>query len=394
MARRLVNFSTEGTIFSRESAPRPAQPPAPAIPAKIPHLVLEGIRAEGTPPLAGLDLQLAQGELLSLLGPAGAGKSAVIDIVAGFHQPEGGLLLLKGENQARLPVWKRDIGFVSTEPDLLPDLTVLANAALALEARGVAKPEREERAAAMLERWGIPPALAGAWPAALPPGRQMRVALARAVVHGPALLLLDDPLRGLEGEEREALAADLPRLAEELDLTVLHATQDATLALGLSDRVAVLAGGRLLQLGTPRDVYDSPADPAVAALTGPCNRLPGTVLAVEEDGCHVRLDCGPEAWGAAVIGPAGSPVPGGRCVLVIRPEQLAVAPLPPEEMGEDAVPARLLEARFAGDHLRLRLAVGEGGVVIAHRPPGLVLPALGGQASLAWGVGAARIYPA
>jgi hypothetical protein len=116
------------------------------------------------------------------------------------------------------------------------------------------------------------------------------------------------------------------------------------------------------------------------------------VTSIEDGACHVRLDCGLEAMGMPVVGPEGSPVAGGRCTLVIRPEQVAVAPLPAEEMGEEAVPARLLEARFAGDHLRLRLAIGRGGELVAHRPPGLPLPPLGAEASIAWDMSAARVH--
>jgi putative spermidine/putrescine transport system ATP-binding protein len=397
MARRLVSFGTEGTIFSRDSAPRTAQPPTPATPARLPLLVIEGLRksgrTEGAQALAWLDLQIAKGELFSLLGPAGAGKSVAIDLVAGFLEPDAGRILIKGEKQARLPAWKRDIGLVAAEPDLFPELTVLGNAAFPLEARDVARGEREDRAAAMLERWGVPPALGSARPGSLPLARRMRVAFARATVHEPALLLLDDPLRMLDGEERDALAADLRRLQGELGLTVLHATRDAGLALGLSDAVAVLDAGRMRQLGRPQALYDEPADPVVAALTGPCNRLPGTVLSIdEEEGCHLRLDCGVEAFGTPVPGPQGAPVPGGRCTLVIRPERVAVAPLSPEEMGGDAVSARLIEMRFAGDHLRLRLAIGEGGELVAHRSPGLILPEPGAQASIAWDLAAARVH--
>ena len=396
MARRLVSFGTEGTIFGR-GAPRPAPAAAGAIPGAFPPmLAVEGLRksarAAGAQALASLDLQLAKGEFLTLLGPAGAGKSMVIDLVAGFLQPDAGRLLIGGERMTRQAPWRRNIGLVSGAPDLFPDMTVLGNAAFPLEARGVGRAERERRTAAMLGRWGVPAELGAAQPAWLSPARQMRVALARALVHGPALLLLDDPLRALEGEERDLLAGDLRRLRGELGLTVLHATRDAALAFDLSDRVAVLDGGRMRQLGTPQALYDNPADPVVAALTGPCNRLPGSVISIEDGACLVRLDCGLEAMGLPVAGPEGPPVPGGRCTLVIRPELVAVAPLSAEEMGEDAVPARLLEQRFAGDHLRLRLAIGEGGVLVAHRPPGLALPALGGEASIAWDLSAARVH--
>ncbi|WP_424139296.1 ABC transporter ATP-binding protein [Roseomonas chloroacetimidivorans] len=396
MARKLVSFGTEGTIFGGDASARPAPVSRPAVLEVSAVLVMEGIRKagpkDGPQALAWMDLQVGKGDFVTLLGPAGAGKSVAIDLVAGFLKPDAGRLLLGGELQDRVPPHRRNIGLVSAAPDLFPDMTVLGNAAFPLEARGVPRAEREERATAMLERWGIPSALGRSRPGALPLAQQLRVAFARALVHAPALLLLDDPLRALEGEERVALAADLGRLRRELDLTTLHATRDAGIALVLSDRIAALEEGKLRQIGTPHDLYEAPADPVVAALTGPCNRLPGTVLSVKDEACHVRLDCGLEVLGRPVIAAEGSPVPGGRCTLVIRPGQVAVAPLSATEMGEDAVPARLVEASFVGDHLRLRLAIGQGGELIAHRPPGLPLPALGGEASVAWNLSAARIH--
>lgn len=398
MAQRLVSFGTDGTVFNRGTPRHPAKLPVPATPAALPLLVMEGIRKEGRrgegQALAWFDLQVMRGEMVTLLGPAGAGKSVALDLVAGFLEPDGGRLLIKGEKQAGVPTWRRDIGLVSGAPDLFPEMTVLGNAAFALEARGMARAEREERAGAMLERLGVPPSLAAERPGGLPLPIAMRVALARALVHEPALLLLDDPLGALAGEEREALAADLARLHRALGLTVLHATRDAALALSLSDRVAVLEGGTLRQAGTPRDLYERPADPLVAALTGLCNRLGGRVVSMEDGLCRVRLDCGPTVDGLPVTGPEGSPRPGGRCLLVIRPEAVAVAPLSAEEMGEDALPARLVENRFAGGHLRLRLEIGEGGELLAHRPPDLALPAVGEDAALAWALAAARVYPA
>ncbi|MBP0491366.1 ABC transporter ATP-binding protein [Pararoseomonas indoligenes] len=373
-----------------------AQQPVTAGTAGPAPLVMEGIgkagHAEGTQALAWLELQVERGEFLTLLGPSGAGKSVAIELVAGFLQPEAGRILIKGERQARLPPWRRDIGLVLEQPDLFPEMDVLSNAAFPLEARGMGRAEREERAAAMLERWGIPPALARLRPAALSPARQMRVAMARATVHAPALLLLDDPFRALDGAERESLAADLARLRQALGWTVLHAARDPVLASVLSDRMVVLQGGRAHQTGTPQALYENPADPVVAALTGPCNRLPGRVLSVEDGVCLVRLDCGLEATGLPVTGPEGSPVPGANCTLVIRPEHVAVAPLPPAAMGEDAVAARLIEARFAGGEVRLRLAIGEGGELVAHRPTGLPLPQPGEEASIAWNLSAARVH--
>jgi ABC-type Fe3+/spermidine/putrescine transport system ATPase subunit len=395
MARQLVIFGTEGTIFSRGTVPRVPATVAPSAPTS-PLLVFEGVQkfrpGSGAPAIAWLDFAVPHGEFLTLLGPAGAGKTLALDLVAGFAQPDHGRVLLGGENLARLPPHRRGIGLVSAEPDLFPYMTVLANIAFPLEARGIARAEREERATRMLGHVGLPANLGDHPPDSLSPARQLRVALARALVFAPPLLLLDDPLRALEGEDRAALAADLRRLHGELRLTTLHATRDAPTALALSDRVAILDSGRIRQAGTPRVLYETPADPAIATLTGLCNRLPGTVVTIEDDTCHLRLDCGLDALGLPVAGMDGPPTPGARCTLVIRPEHIAVAALSAAEMGEDAVPARVVESAFCGEQVRLRLTIGDGGELIAHRPAGLPLPEPGGIASVAWNVGAARVY--
>jgi ABC-type Fe3+/spermidine/putrescine transport system ATPase subunit len=220
------------------------------------------------------------------------------------------------------------------------------------------------------------------------------VALARALAPEQPVLLLDDPLAGLDPPARRALAFEWRRLFRRLGLTVLLATRDGEEAMALGDRVAVLEEGRIAQLDTPRRLYEDPATAFVASLAGENNRLPGTVEWREETECGVRLDCG--SLVEARVADAGGP--GSRCIVAVRPERVAVAALPAEEMGEGALPAVLRDTVFLGDHVRLLLELGsgagQGGLLVARRPPGSRMPVPGGPASVAWDPYAAFAYRA
>jgi putative spermidine/putrescine transport system ATP-binding protein len=231
--------------------------------------------------------------------------------------------------------------------------------------------------------------LAARRPAQLSGGLQQRVALARALVFEPPVVLLDEPLGALDKALREEMQLEIRRLHRELGVTMLYVTHDQQEALTLSDRIAVFEGGRVRQLADPRRLYEEPADAFVAGFVGENNRWPGKVLEAAEDELRIRLDCGPELWARAVD--AGGP--GSRCIVAVRPERVAVAPVAAAELGEGALEARLEEAIFQGDHVRLRLAFGRGGEVVAKRPAGGgALPRPGGPAAIAWDAAAAQAF--
>jgi putative spermidine/putrescine transport system ATP-binding protein len=230
----------------------------------------------------------------------------------------------------------------------------------------------------------------GRRPAQLSGGQQQRVALARAMVFEPPIVLLDEPLGALDKALREEMQLEIRALHQRLGLTMLYVTHDQAEALTLSDRIAVFEHGRIRQLAAPREMYDEPANAFVAGFVGENNRLPGEVLSVSGEDCRVRLDCGPEVTARRV----DSGAPGSRCLVTVRPERVAVAPMTPEELGaEDAIPARLEEAIFQGDHIRLRLSIGQGGEVVAKRPASVgSLPAPGAAAAIAWSPKDARAF--
>ncbi len=349
-----------------------------------PLVRFEGVRksygAHGPAAVRDLELEVRRGELLTLLGPSGSGKTTTLMMLAGFEQPSAGRILLEGRDIARLPAHKRGIGVVFQSYALFPHMTVAENVAFPLEVRGVPKRERADRVAralAMVRLEGF----GERRPAQLSGGQQQRVALARALVFEPPIVLLDEPLGALDKALREEMQLEIRHLHQRLGVTMMYVTHDQQEALTLSDRIAVFEGGRIRQLADPRTLYDRPADAFVAGFVGENNRLAGRVVALEGRDCRVALDCGIETAAQAVDIPRA----GERCLLAVRPERIAVAPVEAQDLGAGAMPARLLEAIFLGDHVRLRLALGSGAEITAKRAVGGgALPEVGGPAAIAW----------
>jgi len=251
--------------------------------------------------LRGLTLDIAPGEFLSVIGPAGAGKSTALSVLAGLHAPDAGTVWLRGQDITRVPAERRGLGVVFTAPSLFPHLDVAANVAFPLSVRRLGRAECEEKATRMLELFSLA-GLAALYPGQLTTEQQQRVALARALAFGPDLVLLDEPLGTLQGPERDALRTDLRRVQRELGVAMLHATRDAADALMLSDRIAVLHKGALRQVAPPRELYEEPADAFVADCTGANNRMRGRVVGIEDDMARVKLQAGPEVEALASVG--------------------------------------------------------------------------------------------
>lgn len=346
--------------------------PAPAVP---PAASLRGVRAPG---LAGLDLEIGPGERLALLGPAGAGKTAVLDVLAGFLRPAAGEVVLAGRKAAGLPPHRRGLGVVLSDDGPLAQLTVAGTLAFARAGQGGG-------GAAVVEAFGLE-GLGNRRAGELSPEQRVRVALARALAGGPRLLLLDEPFAPLAAAAREAVLADL--LAALAGAACVLATRDPAAALALGGRVAVLEGGVLLQAGPVQALYQAPGSERVGCLLGEANCLPGRVAAVQDEVALVRLDCGVQ-----VEADAAGAVADAACRVFVRPERIAVAP---GEMGEGAVPATVAALDWRGDHVRLTLMLGEGAParLLVVRPAGAPLAGLvpGSRAAVAWHPMHARLF--
>ncbi len=276
-------------------------------------------RFGATAAVYGLSLSVGRGEFCTLLGPSGCGKTTTLRIVAGLVEPDDGRVLFDGKDVTRLPPWDRNLGMVFQNYALWPHMTVFDNVAFGLVERRVPKAEVRRRVAEALDKVGLT-GMEGRFPSQLSGGQQQRVALARALVVRPGLLLLDEPFSNLDAKLRVQMRAELARLQRDLGITTLYVTHDQEEALVLSDRIAVLDSGRLVQAGTPRELYENPRDVFVADFLGGANLLPGMV--VRRGAAEVEVQAGEARVAAPVEGEAA---PGQPVWLSVRPEHLELS---------------------------------------------------------------------
>jgi iron(III) transport system ATP-binding protein len=237
---------------------------------------------DGQPLFSDLDLEIPAGQFFTLLGPSGCGKTTMLRMLAGFVVPDAGRIWFGDRDVTALPAHKRGVGMVFQDYALFPDRSALANVMYGLDARGVAAPEAKKRAMAMLERVGLAD-LAERSPAKLSGGQRQRVAMARALVIEPQLLLLDEPLAALDVKLRVELRAMVRELQLESKVTTVFVTHDQEEALALSDLVAVMDRGRIVQIGAPAEVYARPANAYAADFVGSANVLAdGRIVRREE----------------------------------------------------------------------------------------------------------------
>ncbi|MBC7636325.1 MAG: ABC transporter ATP-binding protein [Acetobacteraceae bacterium] len=331
-----------------------------------------------------LSLDIAEGELLTLLGPSGSGKTTTLMMLAGFERPDRGDILLAGKSVRHLAPHHRGIGVVFQNFALFPHMSVAENIAFPLRVRHVSRAEQERRVGDALAMVRLP-GLADRLPSQLSGGQQQRVALARALVFNPRLVLLDEPLGALDRALREELQAELRHLHRQLGVTMLYVTHDQTEAMALADRIAIFAGGRLQQLGSPQALYDAPDNIFVAGFLGDNNLLAGWVQEIDDGIALIDLDCGARVEARVVDAIVGAP-----CSVAIRPERIAVARGTAADLGTGAVDGVLAEVLFKGDMRHLRLLVGVGPAARAEitvkRPAGAPMGGLvpGCRAAIAW----------
>jgi spermidine/putrescine transport system ATP-binding protein len=268
-----------------------------------------------------LSLTIGAGEFFSLLGPSGCGKSTTLRLIAGFERPQSGRILMQGHDLTEAPPHRRPVNLVFQNYALFPHLSVWDNVAFGPRSLRLEPAEIRRRVGEVLEMVRLSE-LARRRPHQLSGGQQQRVALARALVNAPAALLLDEPLAALDPDLRRTMRSELKRIQREVGIAFVLVTHDREEALSLSDRLAVLQGGRLEQVGSPRDLYERPRSAVVANFLGSANLLPD---------------------------PAG----GGK-VRLLRPERLRLSAQPPDA-GERGVRARVRELAFQGSTVEVRL---------------------------------------
>ena len=311
--------------------------------------------AGGTPAVDGLTLDVQQGELLALIGASGSGKTTTLRIIAGHETPDEGRVLLDGRDITALAPRHRGFGMVFQHYALFPHMTVGENVAFGLEARGVSKAERRERAARALANVG----LANASPRqvqSLSGGEQQRVALARALIIEPRVLLLDEPLSNLDPTLRRTTRDELRAMLHRLGVTAVFVTHDQEDAFAVADRVALLERGRLLQVGRSEELYDRPATRSVAEFIGRATLVPARL-----DGDRAVVTIGGVAREVRVVTSNGAPR-SGQVYAVLRPDALdMVAP-----SGGGDWRGTITERRFAGALLAYRVGLGDDVEVEVH----------------------------
>ena len=293
------------------------------------------------PILTGFNLTIEQGELVSLLGPSGCGKTTTLRTVAGFLEPTQGRVILGTEDYTHRPPHKRNIGLVFQNYALFPHLNVFRNVAFGLRMRRRPRAEVRERVMAALERVGMT-GFEDRLPAQLSGGQQQRIALARAIVIEPDLLLLDEPLSNLDAKLRVEMRAELRRLQKQLGITMLYVTHDQAEALSLSDRVIVMNEGEIEQTGEPRNIYHRPQTTFVAHFMGFDNYFMGRVTGV--DGNRVTVQAGSQTLQATCADTNRVSV-GETVEVFFRPTQARLA----YEAGPNCIPAEFDFLTFQGD---------------------------------------------
>lgn len=327
-----------------------------------------------------LNLSMPKGEFLTMLGPSGSGKTTCLMMLAGFETATHGDIRLDGVSINNIPPHKRGIGMVFQNYALFPHMTVAENLSFPLEVRKMGKSLREEkieRALGMVQMNDF----AGRRPAQLSGGQQQRIALARALVFEPELVLMDEPLGALDKQLRETLQFEITRLAHDLGITVVYVTHDQTEALTMSDRVAVFDDGRIQQLAPPDQLYEAPENSFVAQFIGENNTLEGVVKEIKGDVATVQLDSG-EVIQAK---PVNVTQAGERTRVSIRPERVEFNK---ERMQEGAftLKAEVLEFIYMGDIFRTRLRVAgrDDFVVKTRNAPDQVRLTPGTQIEIGW----------
>jgi putative spermidine/putrescine transport system ATP-binding protein len=283
-----------------------------------------------------------------MLGPSGSGKTTCLMMLAGFEPATHGEIYLSGQPINRVPPHKRGIGMVFQNYALFPHMTVGENLAFPLEVRGMGKSERDAKVTKALDMVQLGQ-FANRRPGQLSGGQAQRVAVARALVFDPEVVLMDEPLGALDKNLREQMQYEIKHIHENLQVTILYVTHDQSEALTMSNRVAVFDDGVVQQLAPPDELYEQPTNAFVADFIGDNNRMLGTVLSANGETCKIKTDDGSEIT-AKQVNIAGE---GKRATMSLRPERVEVSPEPGKY--ENNFDAKALELIYLGDHIRTRM---------------------------------------
>ena len=321
------------------AATRDSLPAPDAARTSTPAVRLEGIRKRfgDVDAVAGIDLEIGDGEFFSMLGPSGSGKTTTLRMIAGFELPTEGRIVLHGQDVSRMAPFERDVNTVFQDYALFPHMSVGDNVGYGLMIRKVARADRASRVADALRMVRLE-GYEKRRPGQLSGGQRQRVALARALVNRPRVLLLDEPLGALDLKLRQEMQIELKAIQHQVGITFIYVTHDQEEALAMSDRIAVFNHGRIEQIGSPAEVYERPATPFVAGFVGTSNLLSGEVA-------------------ERIVGRTGT--------FTVRPEKIRLAdPTDPVADDETSATGRISDVIYLGSDTRYAVALDAGGLLV------------------------------
>jgi putative spermidine/putrescine transport system ATP-binding protein len=331
--------------------------------------------------LAPTDLEVAEGEFLTLLGPSGSGKTTLLGLIAGLSTPDEGQLLINGQDVTYGAPYERDIGMVFQNYALFPHMTIAENIAFPLKMRKVDAASAKKRALEALELVRLPH-VAQRYPKELSGGQQQRIALARCLVYRPSIVLMDEPLGALDKKLRDQMQLEIKRIHRELGTTIVYVTHDQEEAMTMSDRICLMNHGRIEQLGSPSDLYFRPRTLFVADFLGESNLFEGTVERIEGGEAHVTLSQGGGRARATVHAPLAA---GNKVRVMVRPQNIAVRA---EGAEVNAVRGKVLDSMITGSLTKLYVQSPAGGgepLVLCYPTSSDAAPhAIGDDINLHW----------
>ena len=312
----------------------------------------------------GVTINVEPGEFLTLLGPSGSGKTTTLMILAGFETPDRGQVWIGDECVTFLPPYHRNLGFVFQHYALFPHLTVARNLAFPLEMRGMEAAEIQNSVTAGLDMVRLPD-VGDRYPSQLSGGQQQRIAVARSLIYRPPVLLMDEPLGALDKKLRQQMQLEIKQIHDELGITFIYVTHDQEEALTMSDRIAVMDAGKIVQVDAPREIYEKPANEFVASFIGETNILTGAVQDAPHGRKRVLLDTD-----RSIPIPTDTPVePGTHVSVVIRPERVRISGAKPHtDTAQGAANAclqgQVTETIYVGERWRYKIRSGNNQLTV------------------------------
>ncbi len=340
---------------------------------------------DGEAAVQGINLEVRKGEFFSILGPSGCGKTTILRMIAGFESLTSGDLRIQGRSMTQVPAYQRPVNTVFQSYALFSHLNVEDNIAFGLKIKNLSRSAIQDRVRDSLKLVQLE-ALAKRFPAQLSGGQQQRVALARALINRPAVLLLDEPLGALDLKLRKEMQLELTRLHRQLKMTFVMVTHDQEEALSMSDRIALVAGGKIEQVGTPSQIYDRPQSQFVAEFIGDTNLIPGRIEGSHPSMLWIKTDEGQKLQVQPVqIG--DRPLTSGRVMVNIRPEKIQLLRSEPENNATAPLnwyEGSVVEVMYLGTHVNCVVRTRSGLSFIVRQPTTTDIERIPGPVYLAW----------